>query len=212
MSGIFGIKHKRVVMDNELSECDPSEFNFSSLSPQLTIGPLDISIFQTLPTFLDNQFAAYSFRNRLAQLFADAISGRNAKRSFRFETYCTPAQFHQLATLKEDRMVNCEAKWKSTSSALTRDSILTYRSGGKHIIVDFENIDDLFPFIGSFFYFWPLTSSRNYKTGGFKDFKFLGLDRFNTCITFAFDMHTSKLRVTGRLITTSYEDAYESDE
>ena len=67
-----------------------------------------------------------------------------------------------LATLKEDRVANSEAKWKVTSSALTRDSILTYHSGRKHIVVDFENIDALFPFIGSYFYFWPLTTSRNY--------------------------------------------------
>jgi hypothetical protein len=212
MAGIFGIKYKRIGMDEELVECQPSEFYFSSLSAQLTIGPLDISIFQSASTFLDDQFSSYVFRNRLAQLFADAISGRHAKRSFRFDTHCTPAQFFLLTSLKQNQAVHCEMKGKSTSCALTRDSILTYHTGGTCIVLEFENIDLLFPLIGSFFYFWPMTTSRQYKTGGFKDFKFLGLDRFNTCITFTYDVHAFKLRVSGRLISLSYELAYESND
>ena len=103
-------------------------------------------------------------------------------------------------------------KGRTTSHVLTRDSILSYHTGATQIVVDFESIDVLFPFLGSFFYFWPLTSCRNYKTGGFKDFKFLGLDRFNSCVSCSFDLHSFQLRVNGRLISLSYDEAFESND
>ena len=74
--------------------------------------------------------------------------------------------------------------------------------------MEFESVDLLFNLLGSFFYFWPLTSSENYTTGGFKDFEFLSLDRFDSNIRFSYDYRISRLRATGKLGVISFDAAF----
>ena len=62
--------------------------------------------------------------------------------------------------------------------------------------------------LGSFFYFWPLTTSRNYQTGGLRDFEYVGMDRFNSTIGFSFDYFSNRLRVDGTLQKISFDLAY----
>ena len=69
-------------------------------------------------------------------------------------------------------------------------------------------MDLLFNLIGSFFYFWPLTSSKNYTTGGFKDFEFLSLDRYNSNIKFTYDYRLRRLRGSGKLGLVSFDVAF----
>ena len=74
--------------------------------------------------------------------------------------------------------------------------------------LEFESVDLLFHLLGSFFYFWPLCSSKNYTTGGFKDFEFLSLDRFSSNIHFSYDYRVRRLRVTGKLGIVTFDTAY----
>jgi hypothetical protein len=68
---------------------------------------------------------------------------------------------------------------------LTHDSIFQLKTPAVDIVVEFESVEPLFKLLGSFFYFWPLTTSRNYQTGGLRDFEFVGMDRFNSTIGFS---------------------------
>jgi hypothetical protein len=70
------------------------------------------------------------------------------------------------------------------------------------ITVEFESVEPLFKLLGSFFYFWPLTTSRNYQTGGLRDFEFVGMDRFNSPLRFHYDYYNSRMRVDGTLQKT----------
>ena len=74
--------------------------------------------------------------------------------------------------------------------------------------MEFESVDLLFNLLGSFFYFWPLTSSKNYTTGGFKDFEFLSVDRFNNNIRFSFDYRICRLRVMRKLGVVCFDAAF----
>jgi len=69
-------------------------------------------------------------------------------------------------------------------------------------------VDLLFNLLGSFFYFWPLTSSKNYTTGGFKDFEFLSLDRYNSNMRFNYDYCIRRLRVSGKLGLVTFDVAF----
>jgi len=96
----------------------------------------------------------------------------------------------------------------SSGQMLTHDSIFKVIPPCTELTLDFESVDILFNFLGSFFYFWPLTSSRNYTTGGFKDFQFLALDRFNTNLRFVFDTRSQRLRVSGKLNVVGFDQAF----
>lgn len=71
-AGIFGIKYKRVGVSDELEKCGPvsSIFHLCQVNSLLDhwMWP-----FFNLPTFSDNQFTTYAFRNRISQIFATAI-------------------------------------------------------------------------------------------------------------------------------------------
>jgi hypothetical protein len=73
------------------------------------------------------------------------------------------------------------------------------------IAVEFESVEPLFKMLGSFFYFWPLTTSRNYQTGGLRDFEFVGMDRFNSTVGFSFDYYSNRMRVDGSLQKIPFE-------
>jgi hypothetical protein len=96
----------------------------------------------------------------------------------------------------------------SGGSVLTHDTIFKIISPTTEACIEFESVDLLFNFLGSFFYFWPLTSSKNYTTGGFKDFQFLSLDRYHSNIKFSFDYRVGRLRVSGKLGIVSFDAAY----
>ena len=80
---------------------------------------------------------------------------------------------------------------------LTHDSIFQMKTAAVDIAVKFESVELLFKLLGSFFYFWPLTTSRNYQTGGLRDFEFVGMDRFNSPVRFHYDFFSSRMRVDG---------------
>ena len=96
----------------------------------------------------------------------------------------------------------------SGGSLLTHDSIFKVVSPTTEASVEFESVDLLFNLLGNFFYFWPLTSSKNYTTGGFKDFEFLSLDRFDSNIRFAYDYRARRLKTTGKLGVVTFDAAF----
>jgi hypothetical protein len=96
----------------------------------------------------------------------------------------------------------------SGGSILTHDSIFKIVSPSTEAILEFESVDLLFNLLGSFFNFSPLTSSKKYTTGGFKDFEFLSLDRYNSNIRFAYDYRIRRLRASGKLGLVSFDVAF----
>ena len=183
MDGIFAIGSKVVNADGDLVDIDKSEFPLSTLETSLTEGLMDHSGFGSPSSFLDDQFDLYHFRSRLAQHFAEALSGGKDKRSFRFEVHCQPTHFQELVLQKPNphvEILNAKFRGHNGGFMLTHDSIFKIVSPSTEALVEFETVESLFNFLGSFFYFWPLTSSKNYTTGGFRDFQFIALNRFNT--------------------------------
>ena len=210
MSGIYSIDRKRMVIDVDVN-VDKGDFPLSTLDHALTEGVNDPSVFGRSFSFINDQFDLYQFRNALACHFYEALSGGKEKRSFRFELYCKPAHFYELLQQKPNPHVAVtQPKFRGHSggSLLTHDSIFKVVSPSTEASLEFESVDLLFNFLGSFFYFWPLTTSKNYTTGGFKDFEFLSLDRFNSNIRFSYDYRICRLRVSGKLGVVSFDAAF----
>ena len=210
MSGIYSIESKRMVVDVDVN-VDKGDFPLSSLDQALTDGVVDPSVFRRSFSFLDDQFDLYQFQNALAFHFSEALSGGKEKRSFRFEMYCKPVHFYELSQQKPNpHVVVTQPKFRGHSggSHLTHDSIFKVVSPSTEASLEFESVDLLFNLLGSFFYFWPLTSSKNYTTGGFKDFEFLSLDRFISNIRFSYDYRICRLRTSGKLGVVSFDAAF----
>jgi hypothetical protein len=210
MSGIYSIENKCLVVD-AVVPVDRGDFPLSSLDQALTEGNFDHSVFGRSLSFLDVQHDLYQFRNMLAFHFAEALSGGKEKRSFRFDMSCKAIHFFELIMLKPNRHVDISTpkfRGHSGGCVLTHDSIFKIVSPSTEASVEFESVDLLFDLLGSFFYFWPLTSSKNYTTGGFKDFEFLSLDRYDSNIKFSFDYRMGRLRVSGKLGLVSFDAAY----
>ncbi len=176
----------------------------------MTEGDFDYAVFGRCLSFLDVQHDLYQFRNMLAFHFAEALSGGKEKRSFRLDMSCKAIHFFELIMLKPNRHVDISTpkfRGHSGGCVLTHDSIFKIVSPSTEASVEFESVDLLFDLLGSFFYFWPLTSSKNYTTGGFKDFEFLSLDRYDSNIKFSFDYRMGRLRVSGKLGLVSFDAA-----
>jgi len=211
MSGIYAIENKVLVLDGERVAVVQADFPLSTLDQSLAEGVVDHSVFGRSYSFLDEQFDLYQFRNSLAYHFYEALSGGKEKRSFRFDMYCKPAHFFELVMQKPNPHVEVsQPKFRGHGggSLLTHDSIFKVVSPSTDANVEFESVDLLFNLIGSFFYFWPLTSSKNYTTGGFKDFEFLSLDRFNSNIRFTYDYRIRRLRASGKLGLVTFDAAF----
>ena len=210
MDAIFSTGNKIVDEESNTVPCDKEEFPLSSLDVDLTGDVVDDAVLLRNPTFLDLQYDLYLFRNQLAQHFVNALGCGSKKRNFRFDLYCSTQHFHALLMQRENPHVALNRPNRSHSSGqmLTHDSIFKVISPCTELTLDFESVDILFNFLGSFFYFWPLTSSRNYTTGGFKDFQFLALDRFNTNLRFVFDTRSQRLRVCGKLNVVGFDQAF----
>jgi len=210
MYGIFSIANKIVDVDGNIVPCDKVDFPLSSLDVVLVGDVVEPAILLGIPTFLDIQFGLYQFRNQLAQHFVDALGGGLRKRNFRFDMFCSTQHFHALLLQKETPHVALSRPNRSHNSGqmLTHDSIFKVISPCTELTIEFESVDMLFNFLGSFFYFWPLTSSRNYTTGGFKDFQFLALDRFHTNLRFVWDSRSQRLRVSGKLNVITFDEAF----
>jgi len=210
MDGIYSIENKMMVAD-VIVAVDRGEFPLSSLDQALTEGIIDPTVFGRSFSFLDDQFDLYQFRNTLASHFYEALSGGKEKRSFRFDMYCKPSHFFALVQQKPQQHVDIsQPKFRGHSggSILTHDSIFKIVSPSTEAILEFESVDLLFNLLGSFFYFWPLTSSKNYTTGGFKDFEFLSLDRYNSNMRFNYDYRIRRLRVSGKLGLVTFDVAF----
>ena len=85
-------------------DCLESDFHISDMAKSLADTDVRFDLFGQTPTFLDLQYHRYVFRNRLAQHFADALFG-GKKRSFCFETSCSPSDFSYLASFQDDPFV-----------------------------------------------------------------------------------------------------------
>ena len=86
----------------------------------------DPAIFGRPFSFLDDQFDLYHFQNSLAFHFFEALSGGKEKRSFRFDMYCKPVHFFELAMQKENphlELSQPKFRGHSGGSLLTHDSI-----------------------------------------------------------------------------------------
>jgi len=208
MGGLFSITNKVVNDEGMLVVVNKEEFPVSDLDATLTEGILEPILFASPPTFIDVQFELYQFRNRLAQHFVDTLSGGSRKRSFRFETFCSVEHFYILLLQKPNPHVENKHRGLVGGAMLTHDSIFKVRSPCNEATIEFESVDLLFNFLGSFFYFWPLTSSKNYTTGGFKDFQFIALDRFEPNLKFVYDYRHRKLRVCGELKVVTFDTAF----
>ena len=183
-------------VDGDVIPVGVDEFPLSTLNRVLGAGDVDPSVFGQPFSFLDDQFDLYQFRNSLAFHFTEALSGGKEKRCFRFDMYCKPGHIYELVKQKHNQHVDIsQPKFRGHSggSLLTHDSIFKVISPSTEATLEFESVDLLFNFLGSFFYFWPLTSSKNYTTGGFKDFEFLALDRFSSNIRFTYDYRVRRL-------------------
>ena len=207
MSGLYAIANKIVNDQGLLAEASKEEFPFSDLDATLTDGVLDPILFAAPLSFIDIQFQLYQFRHRLAQHFVETLSGGTKKRSFRFETFCSVDHFYTLLLQKPNPHVEIKRRGLVGGAMLTHDSIFKARSPCNEATVEFDNVELLFNFLGSF-YFWPLTSSKSYMTGGFKDFQFLALDRFDSNLKFVYDYRQNKLRVSGELKVVSFDTAF----
>jgi hypothetical protein len=178
------ISRKRMGVGMELMLCQPNEFPVSKVATSLEDGTFDANTLAQPLGFLDIEFQKYMFRNRLAQEFVSAISANQSRKklAFSFDMICTPDEFMTIVKLKEEPFVELKKKRASNAKMLTHDSIFQLKTPGVDIIVEFESVEPLFKLLGTFFYFWPLTTSRNYQTGGLRDFEFVGMDRFNSTV------------------------------
>jgi hypothetical protein len=113
-----------------------------------------------------------------------------------------------IVNLKEEPFMDVKKKRATNAKMLTHASIFQLKTPAVDIVVEFESVESLFKLLGSFFYFWPLTTSRNYQTGGLRDFEFVGMDRFNSTIGFSFDYFSNRLRVDGSLQKIPFDLAY----
>jgi len=195
MDAIFSISHKIVDEEGNFIPCDKVDFPISSLDALLTGDVVDPTVLLRSPTFLDIHYDLYLFRNGLAQQFVDALAGGTKKKTFRFDLFCSTQHFHALSMQKTNPYVALHRPNRSHNSGqmLTHDRIFKVISPCTELTIEFESVEIRFNFLGSFFYFWPLTSTRNYTTGGFKDFQFLSLDRFNTNLKFVNDVSFTSL-------------------
>ena len=210
MVDIFSITKQRLVPDGDLVQCLETDFPISDMGNELSDVDVPIDIFGRAPSFLDLQYSRYVFRNRLAQHFADALSG-GKKRSFRFETICTPSDFHYLASFQDDPCVHKSKKGHISHSMLSLDSIYAMKVPTSEYRLDFFSVSEIFPVVGKYFHVWPLVLSRHYKVGGLKDFEFSAIDRFGMSLTFQYDYFSQRLRVSSRLNIIKYDDAYGAD-
>ncbi len=121
---------------------------------------------------------------------------------------CSPEEFMTIVKLKEEPFVGVKKKRASNAKMLTHDSIFQLKIPGVDITVEFESVEPLFKLLGTFFYFWPLTTSRNYQTGGLRDFEFVGMDRFNSTVQFSYDYYSNRLRVSSSLQKIPFHLAY----
>ena len=177
----------------------------------MTEGDLDVAVFGRASSFIDDQHDLYQFRNMLAFHFSEALSGGKEKRSFRFEMTCKAIHFSELLKLKPNphvEILSPKFRGHSGGSVLTHDSIFKIISPTSEASIEFASVDLLFNLLGSFFYFWPLTSSKNYTTGGFKDFELLSLDRYHSNIKCSFDYRIGRLRVSGKVAIVSFDATY----
>jgi hypothetical protein len=153
MFGIFAIGSKIVSADGDPIVIDKSEFPLSTLEHSLTDGVINYSVFGRLSSFIDDQFDLYQFRNRLAQHFAEALSGGKDKRSFRFDVHCQPTHFHELVSQKANphvEILNAKFRGHNGGVMLTHDSIFKIVSPSTEAVVEFETVESLFNFLGSF--------------------------------------------------------------
>jgi len=211
MAGIFSIENKILVADGDIVAVEKIDFPLSNLDQSLLEEAIDPSVFGRPFSFIDEQYDLYHFRNMMAYHFSEALSGGKEKRSFRFEMYCKPFHFLELVMQKPEPHVDVSRpkfRGHSGGSILTHDSILKVISPTTEASVEFESVDLLFNLLGNFFYFWPLTSSKNYTTGGFKDFEFLALDRFNSNLLFMYDYRARRLRASGKLGLVAFNAAF----
>jgi hypothetical protein len=162
----------------ELMNCGPEDFPVSNVALALNGGAFDVNILSQPLGFLDVEYQKYLFRNRLPQHFVTAISGSQSRKklAYSFEMVCSPNEFMTIVNLKDDLFVTVKKKRASNAKMLTHDSIFQLKTPAVDITVEFESVEPLFQLLGSFFYFWPLTTSRNYQTGGLRDFEFVGMD------------------------------------
>ena len=164
MAGLYSISRKRMGVGMELIYCPPEDFPVSSVAKSLDAGLFDVNIFAQPPSFLDIEHQKYLFRNRLAQQFVNAISASPSRKklAFTFDMVCSSTDFMTIVDLKEDHFVEVKKKCGSNAKMLTHDSIFQMKTAAVDITVEFESVEPLFKLLGSFFYFWPLTTSRNY--------------------------------------------------
>jgi hypothetical protein len=153
----------------DLIDCTPEEFPVSTVAKALDADVFDVNIFAQPPSFLDIEHQKYLFRSRLAQQFVNAISASPSRKklAFTFDMVCSSSDFMTIVQLKEEHFVEVKKKRGSNAKMLTHDSIFQMKTAAVDISVEFESVEPLFKLLGSFFYFWPLTTSRNYQTGGF---------------------------------------------
>jgi hypothetical protein len=211
MTGIFSIENKIMVVDGDIIKVEKEDFPLSTLDQSLSEDVVDPAVFGRPFSFVDEQYDLYYFRNTLAFHFSEALSGGKEKRSFRFEMTCKAIHFSELLKLKPNphvEILSPKFRGHSGGSVLTHDSIFKIISPTSEASIEFESVDLLFNLLGSFFYFWPLTSSKNYTTGGFKDFEFLSLDRYNSNIRFSYDYRVRRLRATGKLRIVTFNEAF----
>ena len=210
MAGLYSISRKRMGVGMELINCLPQEFPVSNVATALNTGIFDVNVFAQPPTFLDLEYQKYLFRNRLAQHFVNAILGSPGRKklAFTFDMVCSSSDFMSIVQLKEDHFVEVKKKRGSNAKMLTHDSIFQMKTPAVDITVEFESVEPLFKMLGSFFYFWPLTTSRNYQTGGLRDFEFVGMNRFNSTVGFSFDYYSNSMHVDGCLQKIPFELAY----
>ena len=102
MNGIFSVANKIIDEEGNTVPCDKVQFPLSSLDLELIGDVVDHTVLLRNPTFLDQQYGLYLFRNQLAQHFVDALGGGFKKRNFRFDLYCSTLHFHALLMQKDN--------------------------------------------------------------------------------------------------------------
>jgi hypothetical protein len=210
MAWLYSISRKRMGVGMELIKCPSEDFPVSTVTKALDAGVFDVNIFTQPPSFLDIEYQKYLFRNRLAQHFVNAISASPSRKklAFTFDMVCSSSDFMSIVHLQEEHYVEVKKKRGSNAKMLTHDSIFQMKTLAVDITVEFESVEPLFKLLGSFFYFWPLTTSRNYQTGGLRDFEFVGMDRFNSPVRFHYDYFSGRMCVDGSLQKISFDLAY----
>ncbi len=160
MDGIYYIENKAMVVDVVIP-VDRGDFPLSSLDQSMSEGVIDPAVFGRASSFLDDQHDLYQFRHLLAFHFSESLSGGSNKRSFRFELACKAAHFFEIVKQKQNPHVEISTpkfRGHSGGSVLTHDTIFKIISPTTEACIEFESVDLLFNFLGSFFYFWPLTT------------------------------------------------------